>query len=277
MDAFKKLSLELDGIKKIIYSYSHNCCAYNIIPKLEEAIKDCDKDSIVYCLDVMIEWYDNEMRERGFNQFCFKQDEHIRIYCLIKSIRNEIENCDISIYAKKETNGVDNNEPIIFLSHSSSDIKYGNALEKFITGLGVKNEQLIYTSHPLHKIPLNENIYEYLRKNINRNIFMIILWSDKYLDSPACLNEMGAAWVVQCDYTNVYVPNFPFGDPKYHQCAVDTRKMGAVLNGDENCKQSMLEFKNKIQEFFELQNDEAKSLFLLDEFIKEIKEDTHNG
>lgn len=137
------------------------------------------------------------------------------------------------------------NKPIIFLSHKSDDKKYGDALRNFIIGLGVKNESLVYTSHPLHKVPLDMNIYDYLRKNIAGNVFVIILWSDEYLDSPACLNEMGAAWVAQKDYTNIYVPSFSFGNPKYHQCAVDTRKMGAVLNGDEHCKASMIELKKQ--------------------------------
>ena len=99
---------------------------------------------------------------------------------------------------------------------------------------------------------------------------MIILWSDAYLESPACLNEMGAAWVVQSDYTNIYVPTFSFGNPKYHECAVDTRKMGAVLNGDEHCKASMIELKNKVQELFKLEKNEQNEAYLLDEFIREI-------
>ena len=122
----------------------------------------------------------------------------------------------------------------------------------------------------MHKIPLDVSIYEYLRANIHSNMFMIILWSDAYLQSPACLNEMGAAWVVQSDYTNIYVPEFSFGNPKYHECAVDTRKMGAVLNGDEHCKSAMLELKNKIVEMFNLKVSEQKVLFLLDSFINEI-------
>ena len=165
-------------------------------------------------------------------------------------------------------------EPIIFLSHRSSDKKYGDALEKLIVGLGVKNHQLIYSSHPLHKIPLDKNIYDYLRENIGRDTFVIILWSDAYLDSPACLNEMGAAWVMQTDYTNIYTPDFSFGNPKYHQCAVDTRMMGAVLNGDQHCKASMIELKNKIVKMFGLQVDEQSWTYLLDEFINDIKTDS---
>lgn len=118
---------------------------------------------------------------------------------------------------------------------------------------------------------MDANIYDYLRENINSEIFMIILWSNEYLESPACLNEMGAAWVMQSDYTNIYVPDFSFGNPKYHECAVDTRKMGAVLNGDQHCKANMIELKNKVQELFELKKDEANDSYLVDEFIKKLK------
>lgn len=168
-------------------------------------------------------------------------------------------------------NKVKKADTVIFISHKSDDKKYGDALRNFIIGLGVKEKQLVYTSHPLHKIPLDESIYEYLRSHFNSTLFMIILWSDKYLESPACLNEMGAAWVTQTDYTNIYVPSFSFGNPKYHECAVDTKKMGAVLNGDEHCKASMIELKNKIEELFDLKNDESKVTYLLDKFIDEIK------
>ena len=187
-------------------------------------------------------------------------------YKILKDDRAQIAGDD------KEYKSVDDNKDnmMIFLSHKSDDKKYANAIRNFIVGLGVKDNQLIYTSHPMHKIPLDENIYDYLRSNINSNIFMIILWSDKYLESPACLNEMGAAWVAQSDYTNIYVPDFSFGNPKYRECAVDTRKMGAVLNGDEHCKASLLELKDKIVNMFALSVDEKKTAYLIDEFIKEI-------
>ena len=192
---------------------------------------------------------------------------------VLLSIKNEIE-----LYTKDEketiltTNEKDVNNPIIFLSHCSEDKSYGNALQKFIIRLGVKNNQLIYTSHPLHKIPLDSNIYDYLRMNINTKNLMIFLWSDSYLESPACMNEMGAAWVTQSDYTNIYVPNFSFGNPKYHECAVDTHKMGAVLKGDNHCKTAMIELKDKILALFGLSVEEKQATYLLDEFIEEILE-----
>ena len=208
-----------------------------------------------------------------FRHDAVERDASILIGILKLNIINSEEHTAII----KNNEIKDTIEPLIFLSHKSDDKIYADALERFITGLGVKNNQLIYSSHPLHKIPLDVNIYDYLRKNIYSKIFMIILWSNRYLESPACLNEMGAAWVVQSDYTNIYVPSFSFGNPKYHECAVDTRKMGAVLNGDSNCKASMIELKNKIQSLFNLADDEQKTQFLLDNFIKEIMTEANNN
>jgi len=190
---------------------------------------------------------------------------------ILQSIKQEIEHySQDEIENTSSVNNTDNNSPIIFLSHSSTDKSYGDALENFITGLGVKKEHFIYTSHPMHKIPLDVNIFDYLRKNISKNIFMLILWSDTYLDSPACLIEMGAAWVSQSNYTNIFTPNFNFNNPKYLECAIDIRKMGIVLNGDDICKSSMIELKNKIVSLFGLSIDETQSTYLLDKFIKEI-------
>ena len=174
-------------------------------------------------------------------------------------------------------NKIASETPIIFLSHKSSDSKYGDMLHDFIVGLGVKNNQLIYTSHALHKIPMDKNIYDYLRMNINSKIFMIILWSNEYLESPACLNEMGAAWVAQSDYTNIYTPTFDFGNPKYHECAIDTRKMGAILNGNSHCKSSLIELKNKILSLFGLDDDEQNSAYVIDEMMKKLTEVNNNG
>lgn len=269
MDPCKRLTVELDGLKEAIYDYTSSGAA-NFLTPLEKAIDMKDKETIIYCLDSIIEWYNKNLTAIHSNELVISPDEHDRLFSVLKEIRADMDEYEFSEDAA-DTSVVDST-PIIFLSHRSSDKKYADALEKFLVGLGVKNNQLIYTSHPLHKIPLDKNIYDYLRDNINRNIYMIFLWSNDYLESPACMNEMGAAWVAQCDYTNIYVPNFSFGNPKYHECAVDTHKMGAVLNGDEHCKQSMYELKDKIDNLFELHPDEKTTAYLIDAFIKEIKE-----
>lgn len=276
MNNFQVLSVEYDGIYGTLAEYTSEANLKNYLLKLREAIVKADYDMIMYTLSSIDKWYDENIKAIASNKYVFNVAAHRKNMKLIKEILSQLKEneCIPTIPTEIDTSKTDT---VIFISHKSDDRKYGDALERFITGLGVKDNQLIYTSHPLHKIPLDASIYEYLRSHFNSTVFMIILWSNKYLESPACLNEMGAAWVTQTDYTNIYVPSFSFGNPKYHECAVDTKKMGAVLNGDEHCKASMIELKNKIEELFNLKNNEAKVTFLLDRFIDEIKEDKPNG
>jgi len=81
---------------------------------------------------------------------------------------------------------------------------------------------------------------------------------------------MGAAWVTQSKYTHIFTPNFNFNNPKFQDCAVDTKQMGIKLNGDSLCKTGMIEFKNEIVSFFNLSVDEIQSSNLIDEFIGKI-------
>lgn len=274
MDALQKLRYEFPGIKTVICNYTDSGNVMNFLNGLESGILEGNKDKLMYFLREICEWYNNEISEIHYNEFVYNDDEHNRNRSLLNSVFEELKEYDFDSMNLKgnENKKMVGDEPLIFLSHRSTDKKYGDALEKLFTGMGIKNEQLIYSSHPLHKIPLDKNIYEYLRSALGRKVFMIILWSNEYLESPACLNEMGAAWVTHTDYTNIYVPSFDFSNPKYYQCAVDKNKMGAVLDGSDNCKTSIIELKNKLVEMFSLHVDEKSWTYLLDNFVKELKE-----
>lgn len=203
-----------------------------------------------------------------FNNGSSKRDTNILKSRLTLALINENQNADndISTATKK---------PIIFLSHQSSDKQYGDAIEVFLSRLGVKNEDLIYTSHPLHKVPLGKDIYDYLREHIHSDILMIVLWSDNYLESPACLNEMGAAWVTKPEVVQMYIPPFDFNNPKVGKCAISTRESGIVLNGDDQCKTGMIELKLKVENKLSISIDESTASFCIDNFIKTIKELNH--
>lgn len=269
MNPIKQLRIEYDGIFGITNDYTSDPVVMNSLTQLKLALENEECETICYTLDVLIDWYRTHLSEIRNNDYVFNYDQYVRNFELLKNIRANITPDDCHPTIPQDNSQVDSS-PLIFISHRSSDKQYGNALRDFISGLGVPNNRLIYTSHPLHKIPLDRNIYDYLRSNISSNVFMIILWSNQYLESPACLNEMGAAWVVQSDYTNLYVPDFAFGNPKYHECAVDTSKMGAVLNGDAHCRASMLELKDKIVNLFNLQVDEPTLFYLLDKFTADV-------
>lgn len=264
LNSFEQLKVELGGIVGATASFSNDPISRNYVDQLKIAVESGNYGLIIHVLTKLEQWYSNQ-----YSRLAGQPTKGIynKVLSDIKTIKATLKKED----CVTENTSVSTREKAIFLSHKSDDKKYGDALRNFIIGLGVSDQQLIYSSHPLNKIPLGENIFDYLRNHINSKVFMIILWSDKYLESPACLNEMGAAWVVQADYTNLYVPDFHFGNPKYHQCAVDTRKMGAILNGDSHCKESLIELKDKILAFFNLPNDEKKNNYLLDQFVADIQ------
>ncbi len=283
LDSFNKLQIEYDGIKRTIIHYTTEGLVTNYLTKLGEAINNHNADNIEYCLKGILDWYNiniNDISEHdGLVDFNLHRRNMELVENFYKTMASTPNNCkvfekEIANETPSEANNnisLNTNKPIIFISHSSVDKKFGNAIRNFIIGLGVKDEQLIYTSHELNGIPMDKNIYDYLRENFNNKVFMIILWSNTYLESPSCLSEMGAAWVTQSDYTNIYVPDFKFENPKYHECAVDPRKMGAVLKNDGHCKTKMIELKNKILKMFNLEIDEKHFMVLLDEFMKEIQ------
>ena len=273
IDPFNQLRMEYNSIRAIIESYTGDGSITSYLNGLKEAIDKADSESLNYYLERVISWYDANLSAIEQNEYVTdnEQREHSDARALLKELSVKLRDYDFSKVEQVCESRKKNGKKKLFLSHRSSDKRYGDALEKLIIGLGVKNDQLIYTSHPLHKIPLGMKIYDYLRDNINDQVFMVILWSNDYLQSPACLSEMGAAWVLQTDYLGIYTPDFSFGNPKYHEVPIDTTKMGAVLNGDANCKASMIEFKNKIQSFFALPDDEQKSAYLIDEFMDNIK------
>lgn len=267
MTAIQHLNLEFDSIAGVINNYSQDTQINNYLAKLKKGIAEADREAIVYCLDAILNWYAFEMDNIIKNPIDCKYDLHQANKNLISSILNEFRH---EGHTKNEKTQATNSAPLIFISHKSDDKKYGNALRNFLIGLGVKNSQLVYTSHPLNGVPTDADIYDYLRQHIASNNYIIFLLSDKYFESSACLNEMGAAWVVQADYSNIYVPTFDFNNPRFTQSVANTKKMGIVLNGDETCRIRMLELKNKVQSMFQLGNDELTVASLLNDFIEEI-------
>ena len=84
MDCYKQLRMEISGFKKIICSYSKKSSAAHILPELETALIVKDKEAILYGLDVIIEWYNNNISEIRSNQYVTNLEEHIRTHQLLK-------------------------------------------------------------------------------------------------------------------------------------------------------------------------------------------------
>lgn len=134
----------------------------------------------------------------------------------------------------------------VFLSHNSINKKYGGIIRELLVNVGISDSQIIYTSHVRNKIPAGENIYEYLSNRLQKSTVVLFLLSDEYFESSSCLNEMGASWIMKNDYYLFFVPGFDQKSNKFLNCCINSNKMGIVLNGDEKCRQGLLEFTRSI-------------------------------
>lgn len=118
----------------------------------------------------------------------------------------------------------------VFISHSSQDKDYVSCIVDFLEDIGLTQEQLFCSSIPGYGIPLDEDIYDYLKQQFQEhNLHVILVLSDNYYQSVACMNEMGAAWILQNKYTTILLPGFEFKEIKG---AINPRKIGLKLDGD---------------------------------------------
>lgn len=148
---------------------------------------------------------------------------------------------------------MENNKPVpeapkIFISHSSGDKEYGLALAELLEEIGVDAGNIIFTSEDRFGIPVGCNIFDYLKDEIHENTHMIYLLSDNYFDSPACLNEMGASWMVGNDFTYISIPAFSFSSSKFTGIAINKDIVGFKMDNRDR----MIEFRNIMQKRFAL-------------------------
>lgn len=161
-------------------------------------------------------------------------------------------------------------KPKIFISHSSADLKYVKPFVELLADIGMTNDNLFCSSVPDYAIPLNQDIYDYLASLFREcKLYVIFTLSDNYYNSPACMNEMGAAWVLKNEYTSVLLPKFEYKEIKG---AVNPNKIGMKLDDDDELlKKRLGEFKNIISEKFDISVPDMRWEKKRNDFISKIK------
>jgi len=145
-------------------------------------------------------------------------------------------------YVASSTQTNNSDTPKIFISHSSKDKKYVEYIVSLLDDMGLDSSQIFCSSLPGYDIPLNENIFDYLRKQFQDfNLHLIIVHSKNYYQSAVCLNEMGAAWVHRNTCTSLLLPGFVF---EQMTGVVNKDTTAIKLDGDE------LEVKDKLNQLY---------------------------
>lgn len=85
----------------------------------------------------------------------------------------------------------------LFISHSQQDRPFILPMVEMLYSIGMSENDIFCSSIPELGIPGGKEIYEYLRELfVKEELYVLFMLSDRYYQSPNCLNEMGAAWIV---------------------------------------------------------------------------------
>lgn len=139
--------------------------------------------------------------------------------------------------------------PMVFISHSSKDIEFVEALVTLLESIGFDNKTLFCSSIPDYWIGLSKDIFASLRQLfINHELFVIFLQSPRYYESAVSLNEMGAAWVLQTHYCSILTKDMQ----KEKMCGVfDDHTIFLKVDAPQ-VEARMNELKNTLTKIFDL-------------------------
>lgn len=159
---------------------------------------------------------------------------------------------DLKVIKAKENNSLMGEKKAhLFISHATKDIAYIKCFVEFLEDLGFDENNMFCSSIDGYGIKWGDNIYEYLAGQFNNKeneLIVLFMLSDNYYRSAACLNEMGAAWVLKKQYRSILLPGFDFGDLNG---AIDPSRIVIKLN-DENIYLKLNDVKNQLINIFGL-------------------------
>lgn len=162
----------------------------------------------------------------------------------------------------------------LFISHAEKDSEIVQKFVDLLFDMGVPEKSVFCSSISEIGVPIEKDIYEYLRELLDsEQVIPIFMLSDNYYSSVACLNEMGAVWVKQKDYFTFLLPGFGFSKI---EGAINPSKRGISLGYKserelQNLKGDLNQFQKEITNLLSIEpygRWERKR----DEFISQIQD-----
>lgn len=228
--------------------------------KLREqlVLKNGDLDVILSTIQSMIRWMDSAPISTRNEKFIYEQ---------LCRMSDTIQKGNSISPVKIKSPEIKKDKKIL-ISHSSKDKKYCDAFLQLFRRIGIDDEKIVYTSNSSTGIPLGRKIFQYLKEQFDDELYVLYVFSDDYFDSPATLNEMGAAWVTSSQYSAVAVPGFNYDNKKFLNCAVEHDEFVGQITDPVRINQ----LKNELTEFFDIDLSENKWVDILAEYLNAVKE-----
>ena len=104
--------------------------------------------------------------------------------------------------------------PKIFISHASLDSPIGERFLEALIELGIKKENVFYSSSYHTGVKLGKNFHEEVKKALNSAEIVVFLLTPNFYKSEFCLNEMGAVWYSNKKFIPILLNGLTFNDMK---------------------------------------------------------------
>ena len=172
---------------------------------------------------------------------------------------------------EQQTASDDSKTHKVLISHCESDKLFAGEIVNLFEEMGIPDELIVCTSAVGHGVPGEERIYDWIKKQFTDcKLRIVFVLSHNYYKSSACLNEMGAAWVVGSASTVFLLPGFDFEDIK--GCLDSTKSGISLASDDEELRYRLDELKDKlITEFSLPEPPHSRWVKYRDSFIGTIK------
>jgi len=263
VDIMKRIAFESKGICNVISRYTGDPYINNVTAQLLIGVGNKDHEAIMYSLKKIQKWYKGNQSRIQANSFVLNKSVHIEMQQNIDQFIEELGNYDPQqIEGEIAVESLGTSGEILFISHSSKDKVCCDAFVNMLESIGVPEDKIIYTSSPRHGVPGDEDIFDYLRSNLESGAMVFYMLSDNYYDSVYCLNEMGAAWIVKNDSSAFLLPNFT----KRIDGVIDSNKKAYRLQSPLD----LIQFKNKICALYDLSISEEKWEDVKSTFLRTI-------
>ena len=139
----------------------------------------------------------------------------------------------------------------VFISHASSDADIVEELVELLESMGLDSNQIFCSSFEGYGIELGDDFLEAIRKELQGEPLVLFVLSKNFYESPVCLCEMGAAWVLSKNHIPILIPPMDYSDIK----GVIPLSQGLKIN--ESLKLNLL--KEKIESLFGIQSSMSSS------------------
>jgi len=105
-----------------------------------------------------------------------------------------------------------NNYNKLFISHAKEDEAIVGEIINLLEAMGLTPSQIFCSSIEGYGVPLGKDFLDTLKKEISNNVLVLFILTNNFYESPFCLCEMGASWVLTNEQIPIIIPPFTFDD-----------------------------------------------------------------